>query len=329
MVEKNVYDFPNGGNFKDKFKKVGRIAVLVVIIMIAVIALFGSFYTIKEQEQAVVTTFGKAKKVTDAGLHFKIPFIQQVQKVDTTIKGFPIGYDPATNDFIEEEAMMITEDFNFVNVDFFVEYKVSDPVKALFASREPVTILKNMAQSSIRMIVGSSDVDSVITTGKYEIQSQIKESILHKLEKHDIGIQLVNITIQDAEPPTNEVMEAFKSVETAKQGKDTAVNNANKYRNEKLPQAAAEVDKILQSAESDRTERINEAQAEVARFNEMFEEYNKYPLITKQRMFYEAMEDVLPSIKVIIESGDGNIQKHLPIESFITQGDNTSVRGEE
>lgn len=329
MPEQNVYDFPSGGNFKDKFKKVTRIALLVVVIILATIGVLGSFYTIKEQEQAVVTTFGKAKKVSSAGLHFKIPLIQKVQKVDTTIKGFPIGYDPITGDFIEEESMMITEDFNFVNVDFFVEYKVADPVKALFASEEPVTILKNMAQSSIRMVVGSSDVDSVITTGKYEIQAEIKESILNKLEKHDIGIQLVNITIQDAEPPTEEVMEAFKSVETAKQGKDTAVNNANKYRNEKLPQAAAEVDQILQRAQSERTERINEAQAEVARFNEMFEEYNKYPLITKQRMFYEAMEDVLPSIKVIIDSGDGQIQKHLPIEPFIAQEDNTSIRGEE
>ncbi|NLP34467.1 MAG: FtsH protease activity modulator HflK [Clostridiales bacterium] len=326
MTEKNVYDFPSGNNFKDFFKKASRIILLVVFIIFATVVAFGSFYTIKEQEQAVVTTFGKAKTVSTAGLHFKIPLIQRVEKVDTTIQGFPIGYDATTGEFIESESMMITEDFNFVNVDFFVEYKVSDPVRALYASVEPVTILKNMAQSSIRMVVGSNDVDSVITTGKNEIQAEIKESILNKLEKHDIGIQLVNITIQDAEPPTEEVMEAFKSVETAKQGKDTAINNANKYRNEKLPQAEAEVDKILQKAESTRAERVNEAEAEVARFNEMFEEYSKYPLITKQRMFYETMEDVLPHIKVIIDSSEGGVQKHLPLESFFTQGGNTSVR---
>jgi len=130
---------------------------------------------------------------------------------------------------------------------------------------------------------------------------------------------LVNITIQDAEPPTETVMEAFKAVETAKQGKETALNNASKYRNEKLPQAEAEVDKILQKAQSTRAERVNEAESEVARFNEMYEEYTKYPLITKERMFYETMESVLPSLKVIIDSGSSGVQKLLPIEPLVGQ----------
>jgi membrane protease subunit HflK len=133
---------------------------------------------------------------------------------------------------------------------------------------------------------------------------------------------LVNITIQDSEPPTEQVMEAFKSVETAKQGKDTAINNANRYRNEQLPKAKAEVDKILQQAESTKAKRVNEAEAEVARFNEMYKEYTKYPLITKERMFYEAMEDILPSLKVVIDSGDSNLNKILPLEPIVEGGNN-------
>ena len=316
----NIYDFPSGADFKSFLKKFKNVVLLLIVAVIAAILFFGSFYTIKEQEQAVVTTFGKAKTVSTSGLHFKIPVIQKVEKVDTTIKSFSIGYDMTTGAKIETESMMITSDFNFVNVDFFVEYKVSDPVKALYASTDPVIILKNIAQSSIRTVVGSNVVDDVITTGKIKIQSDIKSSILDKLTKQDLGIQLVNITIQDAEPPTDEVMEAFKSVETAKQGKDTALNNADKYRNEKLPQAEAQVDKILQEAESTKTKRINEAEAEVARFNEMFEEYNKYPLITKERMFYETMEDILPSLKVIIDSGASGVQKLLPLDSLIEGG---------
>jgi membrane protease subunit HflK len=320
MEESKIYDYPSGNGFGSFMKRFGKLLTIVIILLLLVVAAFNSFYTIKEQEKAVVTTFGKAKTVSDAGLHFKVPFIQVVHKVDTTIQGFPIGYDLETNENKESEAMMITKDFNFVNVDFFVEYKFSDPVKAIYASEEPVTILKNIAQSSIRMVIGGYDVDSVITTGKNEIQAAIKASILEKLEKQDIGIQLVNITIQDAEPPTNAVMEAFKSVETAKQGKETAVNNANKYRNEQLPQAEAKVDQILQEAQTEKTQRINEANAEVAKFNEMFEEYKKNPAITKQRMFYEAMEDVLPSLKVIIDSGDSGIQKLLPIEKLMEGG---------
>lgn len=320
MNNKQVYDFPSGTDFKAFAKKFKKLILLLGAIIVAIVLLVDSIYTIKEQEQAVVTTFGSAITVRDAGLHFKIPIIQRVRKVDTTIKGFAIGYDEATNQFIELESMMITSDFNFVNVDFYVEYKVSDPVKALYASEEPVVILRNIALSSIRATVGSYDVDSVITTGKYEIQSAIKEDILQMLEVHDIGIQLVNISIQDSEPPTVEVMDAFKAVETAKQGKETSLNNANKYRNEKIPRAEAEADKILQEAESTKTERINEAQAEVATFNEMYEEYIKYPLITKQRMFYETMEDVLPSLKVIIDSGEGDIQKFLPLDQLMEGG---------
>lgn len=322
----NVYDYPSGFDAKQFFKKFKGFGVLIVLIIIGIFLSFDSFYTIKEQEQAVVTTFGKAKVVNTSGLQFKIPLIQKVQKVDTTIKGFSIGYDEINHNRIEEESLMITNDYNFVNVDFFVEYKVSDPQLAIYASEKPITILKNIAQSSIRATVGSYDVDSVITTGKYEIQSAIRDSILKKLEEHNIGIQLVNISIQDSEPPTTAVMEAFKAVETAKQGKDTAINNANKYRNEKLPEAEASVDKILQEAESTKTKRVNEAQAEVARFNEMYAEYIKYPLITKQRMFYETMENVLPSLKVVIDGGESGVQKLLPLQPLIGT-ENTTVGG--
>ncbi|MCR5330660.1 MAG: FtsH protease activity modulator HflK [Lachnospiraceae bacterium] len=292
------------------------IRAAVIIIIIAVL-FFNAYYTITEQEAAVVTTFGKAKATTESGLHMKIPFIQHVDKVDTTIKGFPIGYVMETNATVEDESLMITSDFNFVNVDFYVEYKVTDPIKTLYASQNPVEILKNIAQSSIRSEIGAFSVDSVITTGKNEIQSNIREKINTRLEQQDIGIQLINITIQDAEPPTNDVKEAFMNVESAKQGAETAVNNANKYRSEQVPAAEARIDQILKEANAAKEARINEAEGQVARFNSLFEEYKKYPLITKQRMFYEAMEEILPDLKVIIDNSETGTQKILPLESLI------------
>lgn len=306
-------NYPNLDEYKGLIK-------WAVIIVIAAILIFNSFYTINEQEAAVVTTFGIASSTTESGLHFKIPFVQQVTKVDTTIKGFPIGYDAHTNNAIEDESLMITSDFNFVNVDFYVEYRVTDPVKALYASENYEAVLKTIAQSSIRAEIGSYPVDSVITTGKSEIQANIKEKITQVLDKHDIGINLINITIQDAEPPTAEVLEAFMNVESAKQGAETAVNNANKYRNEQIPAAEAEVDQILKEAESTKEARVNEAQGQASRFNEIYNEYKKYPLITKQRMFYEAMEELLPDLKVIIDGSDGGTEKILPIEPLISTG---------
>lgn len=273
-------------------------------------------YQIQEQEQAVLTTFGVPKAVTETGLHFKLPLVQKVEKVNTTIQGFPIGYNMDGNEVVENEGIMITSDYNFIDVDFFVEYRISDPVKYLYTSQEPEDILKSIAQSCIRTVIASYDVDDVLTTGKGEIQSKIKEMIMQQTEEQDIGIQLVNITIQDSEPPTQEVMKAFKAVETAKQGKETAINNANKYRNEQLPEAEAQADEIIQDAQAQKQVRINEAEAEVARFNAMYEEYVKNPEITKKRMFYEAMEDVLPDMKIVIDNGSG-VEKILPLDSFV------------
>lgn len=290
---------------------------LVVLAVVVVIFAFNSTYQINEQEQAVLVTLGKPQSVTDSGLHFKIPFIQKVIKVDTTIHGFTMGYNTSDDGYVldTDESLMITSDYNFVNVDFFVEYKVTDPVKAIYNSQSPELILKNIAQGCIRSVVASYDVDSVLTTGKSEIQSNIKQLIVGKLEEQDLGIALVNITIQDSEPPTAEVMEAFKAVETAKQGKETALNNANKYRNEQVPEAQAQADGIIKNAEAQKEQRINEATAQVARFNSMYEEYVKNPTVTKLRMFYEAMEDVLPELKVIIVGNDGT-QTVLPLDSF-------------
>lgn len=313
-----------------KGKSLTAAKIVLVLVILAVLA-GNSYYSIQEEEQAVVCTFGSPKAVTTPGLHFKIPFIQTVTKVNTTIQGFNIGYrdetdaDDLSDDQIED-ALMITSDYNFIYVDFYAEYRVTDPVKALYASENPALILKNIAQNCIRTTIGSYSVDSVLTTGKNEIQSNIKQMILDKLESYDIGIQLVNITIQDATPPTTEVENAFKEVETAKQGKETALNNANKYRNEQIPNAEAESDKILQDAEAKKQERINEANGQAARFNSMYQEYAKYPEVTKKRMFYEAIEDVLPDVKVVIEGEGGKTTTMLPLDSFVTQ-EESSVTG--
>lgn len=286
-------------------KNTKRLVWVIALMALLAVTALNSVYSINEQENAVVTTFGVPHAVGTSGLHFKIPFIQQVHKVDMTIRGVAIGYDPYTNASIDDESLMITSDFNFVNVDFFLEYRVTDPIQYLYASEQPTTILKTLAQSYIRDTIGLYPVDDVITTGKNQIQSEIKEKIIARLEQEQIGLQLVNITIQDAEPPTAEVLAAFKEVENAKQGADTAINNANKYRSEQIPAAEAQADKVLQSAEAARESRINEANGQVARFNSMYEEYSKFPEITRQRMYYEAMEDVLPGLRVIIldESG--------------------------
>ncbi|GFI48123.1 modulator of FtsH protease HflK [Lachnospiraceae bacterium] len=312
---KGVYDQPGPEGKKNRVKA-GKSVGIIVMFFLALYLFAGSVYTLKENEYAVVTTFGMPDVVEESGIHFKIPYIQELKKVPKTINGFPIGYETNSEDFLDKESFMITRDYNFVNVDFYVAYRVTDPIKYLYSSEDPIAILKNLTQSYIRDTIGLYDVDSVITTGKNEIQASIKDKIVVRLEQEDIGIQLVNITIQDAEPPTQEVINAFKNVENAKQGKETSINRANQKRNEDIPAARAAADETVKTAQAQAKERVNEAKGQTARLNELYAEYQKYPLITKQRMFYETMEEILPGMKIIIERSDGTTQTMLPLESF-------------
>lgn len=297
-----------------------RIFDLIVILALLAILAFNAIYIVQEQEQAVVVTFGQASVVTTPGPHVKIPFVQEVTIVPMVINGYSIGYsteDGEREDFITTESMMITHDYNFVNVDFFLEYRVSDPERYLFASADPEGVLRNLALSYIRDTIGLHGVDEVITTGKNEIQAEIKEKLTQRLEEENIGLQLVNITIQDSEPPTDEVKDAFKNVETAKQGKETSINNARKYESEQVPAARAQVDAVLKDAQAQKEERINDAKAQVAVFNAMYEEYKNNPEMSRLRMYYEAMEELLPDMKIIIDAGDGGTSKLLPLEQFV------------
>jgi len=167
-----------------------KLIILGIIFILAAVALFTSYYTVDEKEQAVVTTFGKVTSITEAGFHFKAPFgIQKVQKVPVNVyQKLEIGYktDKKGNvTAVEEESKMITGDYNIVNIDFFVEYRISDPEKYLFSSQDPDEVLKNLAQSQIRNVVGSATVDSVLTDGKSEIQMQVKELVTEILAEYD------------------------------------------------------------------------------------------------------------------------------------------------
>lgn len=308
-------------NDKTANPKVFGIGFLVLLVLIVVLR---CFYTVDEQNNAVVTQFGRVLKVNTAGMYFKAPW-QAVHKVDMTTHGTGIGYTvngEGQNITDTDTGIMITSDFNLLNIDFYLEYRVSDPVAYLYNSEEPEEILANIAMANIRTVVSNYTVDEAMTTSKSQIQADIKEAMIKELEKRDVGLTVVNITIQDSAPPTDEIVAAFKSVETAKQGADTAKNNALQYQNQKIPEAEAKADAVIQKANAAKEARIAEAEGQVARFNQTYEEYQKYPLVTKRRMFYEKMEEILPNLKVIIT--DGNTQTVYPLDSFTAGSTGTS-----
>lgn len=323
MEENGTYSWPGNSPKKKRpdWSRLGRSIGVVALVLLVLAMAATCFYTVDDKQQAVVTTFGKVTDVTDAGVHFKLPFgIQSVRKVDVNVyQKIELGYDENNNTTID--SSMISGDYNIVNVDFFVEYKISDPVQYLYSSNSPEQILRNLIQSQVRNVVGSSTVDAVLTDGKENIQMQVKALVSEILEEYDIGLSLVDVKIQDAEPPTQEVNEAFKAVETAKQQAETVINDAKAYQNAKIPSAQAQADKLIQNAQYLRQKRINEAVEQVAMFEAMYAEYAQNPAITKSRMYYEAISQVLPGVKLYINTGSGSdVQMLLPLESMVQGG---------
>ena len=329
MEENGTYSWsPNGGkplkkNKTPDFSKLTKRLPLLFLALALVMAAMTCWYTVDDKQQAVVTTFGKVTDITSAGVHFKAPFgIQQVEKVDVNVyQKIELGYTSTGDSYLvnEDESTMITGDYNIVNVDFFVEYRISNPERYLYASNDAELILRNLIQSQVRNVVGSSSVDSVLTDGKENIQMQVKALVTEILMDYDIGLTLVDVRIQDAEPPTQEVIEAFKAVETAKQNAEAVVNQAKAYENAQIPAAQAQADKLIQNAEYLKQKRINEAKEQLAMFTAMYEQYALNPEITRSRMYYEAISDILPGVKLFINTASkgSDVQMLLPLESLV------------
>jgi len=304
-------------------QNVKKLAIIIPILVIAVfLFLFvNPVYTVGEQEQAVVTTFGRVTSVQDAGAHFKIPLVQAVKKVPTYVtQKMYIGYnyDSSGSMYVnEDESRIMTGDDNIVLMDYFLEYKVSDPVAYLYNSDSPTAILKGIAQACARNYVGSSLVDDILTSGKEQAQAAIRESIRESLDEYDIGIQILDVKIQDVEPPNETVAAAFKAVEDAKQKRETIITQANTYSEEKIPAAQSEADKLIQEANANYEARIALAKGEAARFQAIYQEYVKYPEVTRSRMYLEMIEELLPEMNIYVNTTHGGSTTLIPIEGLV------------
>lgn len=294
---RSSYDSNSG---KKKLLAFKPVVYIIYCVFALVVTLFSSIFFTNEQNIGFVSTFGKTTIIDGSGLHFKVPFISEKHIFDSTIQGMSIGYDEETNESVEEDSLMITSDFNFVNIDFYIEYRITDPIEYYYGSDNPEGILRNIAQASIRNIVGQYEVDPVMTTGKSEIQAKVFEDVIQELATHHTGLSVTNITLQDSEPPTEAVATAFKNVEDAKQNAETTINRAYEYKNTQLPAAEAKAEAIIQSATAEKTERVNQAKAEIAEFEALYNEYINNPGTVKQRLYYEALEEILPNLEIII-----------------------------
>lgn len=277
-------------------------------------------YTVDQTEYAVISTFGKPNtEIVSSGLKFKLPDpIQTVTKLSKETFSTTIGYREGKDEVIveEKEALMITGDENIIMADLEIQWKIDDPIAYLYNTNNPRLILLNATSSSLRGVVGSSMVDEVLTDGRAKIISDIRDNLAKLIDDYQLGISIINVNLQDVDLPTTEVDSAFKAVTDAREERLTKINNAQKYRNEKINEVIGEKDAILSQAEATRVSVVEKAKGDTARFNAIYKEYANNKGITKQRLITDTLNQVLKDTKLYVTDGSDSTLKYLPIEAL-------------
>jgi membrane protease subunit HflK len=292
---------------------------------IAILAIVGftTWYTVDESDQAVILTLGKVDTaVIEPGLHFKLPWpIQDVEMLSKETFSLQFGYEEKNGSVKEypEETKMITGDENIVLADMVVQWRITEPSKFLYNSIDPEVILYNATSSSLRSIIGSSRIDDALTSGKVEIEAEVRDLLTTLVEKYDIGISISTVKLQDVELPNAEVRRAFTNVTDARETMNTKINEAKKYSNKRSQEAEGEKDALISQAEGARTARIEQARGDVSKFNALYAEYVKAPEITRKRLVLETLEAVLPNAEIYIMNDEGNTMKYFPIRPLEKQ----------
>lgn len=299
-------------------KKVLSIIGLSVGGILLLVAVFTSWYTVDESEQAVIITFGVANEtIVEPGLHFKMPWpIQRAEILSKETYSLQFGYSQDEDGEIvsfDKETKMITGDEYIVLTDLVVQWKITDPKKYLFNAEEPKEILHDATSASIRSIIGSSLIDDALTSGKAEIEADTRDLLASLIEKYDIGISVLAVKLQDVELPNEEVRAAFTNVTDARETMNTKINEARKYENQKRNEALGEKAAINSRAEGQKVARVEQARGDVAVFDKLFTEYEANPEVTRQRLILETLETVLPNAKLYIMNDEGGTMKYLPL----------------
>ena len=294
----------------DKLLSMG---VLPTIGIAIVIWLLLGLYSVGPDEVGVVQRFGKYNRVVGAGLNYHIPYPIETVKTPkvTEVKRIEIGFRTVgKNQYrtIEQESLMLTGDENIVDAELIVQYKIKDPIDYLFNFIGPELTLREASEASLRTVIGRHNIDEALTSGKLMIQEETKELLQIILDKYETGVIVVAAQLQDVSPP-KQVIDAFKDVASAKEDKNRMINEAEGYRNDVIPKARGQAQAMIRESEGFRESRIKRAEGDVAKFKAIVKEYTKAKEVTKERLYLEAMEEILPGIdKYIVPNGeDGNL----------------------
>jgi len=291
----------------DKLLSMGVFPIIVITI---VIWLLLGLYSVGPDEVGVVQRFGKYDRVVGSGLNYHFPYPIETVKTPkvTEVKRIEIGFRTiGKNQYrtIEQESLMLTGDENIVDAELIVQYKIKEPIDYLFNFIGPELTLREASEASLRTVIGRHNIDEALTSGKFMIQEETKELLQITLDKYETGVIVVAVQLQDVSPP-KQVIDAFKDVASAKEDKNRMINEAEGYRNDIIPKARGEAQAMIREAEGFRESRIKRAEGDVAKFKAIVKEYVKAKDVTKERLYLEAMEEILPGIdKYIVPNGEG------------------------
>ncbi len=315
-----------GGGGKVSMGKAGGIGVGVIIAIVAGLWLLSGFYIVKQAERGVVLRFGKLQEVTEAGLHWRLPFpVDSVEKVDVqNVFQMEVGYrsDARTGRVsqVPKEALMLTEDENIVDIEFAVQYRISNAADYLFNVKDPEITIGQATESAIREIVGKSTLDFVITEGRADVANNTQAVLQKILDRYKTGIFITTAKMQKAQPP-EQVKAAFDDAVKAREDEQRFKNEAQAYANDILPRARGKAARLVQEGEGYKVSVIARAEGDARRFTQIATEFAKAPEVTRERLYLETMEDVLSnSTKVFIDQKGGNNILYLPLDKIVTQG---------
>ena len=307
--------------------------------LLVVWGLFSVFYTVQPEERAVVKRFGKVIDISDPGLHFKLPFgidnvamvaTERVLKQEFGFRTEAVSRDESSrysSTDHPEESLMLSGDLNMIDVEWVVQYRISDPIKYIYAMREPERTLRDISESVMRRVVGNRIGSEVLTTGRVEISTTARDEIQAAMQQYDNGMHIITVELQDVVPPER-VQPAFNEVNEARQERERMINEATKQANQAIPRAEGEANRQIAQAEGYATERVNRARGETARFSAVLREYKGAPEVTRSRMYLEALHKALPKVGSVLVVQDGQMPP-VPLLSLRDAYAPASKKGEQ
>ncbi len=318
------------GKFPQRLSPKSLIIIIVVVLLL--ITFFTCFYTVDQQDEAVVLRFGKFNRITGPGLHFKLPFgiekninvpTQRILKEEFGFRTVQPGVTTiySSQDY-PNESVMLTGDLNIVDVEWIIQYRITDPRAYLFNVDNPRKTIRDISQSVINLLVGDRTVLDVIGSQRANIETLGQEMMNKFFHKYNLGIRVTTVKLQNVVPPKGEVQNAFEDVNKAIQDRNRLINEGKEAYNQAIPKAQGEAQRVLQQAQGYAAQRINRAKGDVERFLAVLKEYKKNPKVTRTRLYYEMFENVFQDAKNV-DLIDKNLKNFIPFKSI----DNTTTKG--